>query len=176
MSGIYFILKFRISLEMHTSRVCLQSSVQMKHATDISANNSSSECVLTATRVWRICLHLGETTKNVVCASVCVFPSLRCCLQSPDCSLVQVALRWQERLGGARRKRSWAQLPGIKQWPLHNERWRQHFPLTRFHTVTRFAYSYIFPFTTPPLFSVQIIFPVSRTSAFMTLLWKKKNK
>lgn len=90
---------------------------------------------------------------QVLCACVSVWP-LRWFV--PACSLVQVAVRWQERLGGwgSAEKRSWAQLPGIKQWPLHNERWRQHFPLiTRFHTVTRFAYSYSFSLHLPtPLF------------------------
>lgn len=82
---------------------------------------------------------------------------------------------------GARR-RSEAQLPGIKQWPLHNERWRQHFPfITRFHTVTGFAYSYIF-FPPPPPFPyfhsklLVFFFPESRTSASLTLLWMRENK
>lgn len=83
-----------------------------------------------------------------MCVCVCLHVRLwPLCGVVPACSLVQVAVRWQERLGGGAERRRWAQLPGIKQWPLHNERWRQHFPLvTRFHTVT-FAYSYIFPST-----------------------------
>lgn len=62
------------------------------------------------------------------------------------------------RRRGNVQRRSWAQLPGIKQWPLHNERWRQHFPLTRFHTVTRFAYSYIFPPPPLPFFQCKLFF------------------
>lgn len=136
---------------------------------------SSRQVCLKSLRVSRIALNLKVKWQKekwgykavcrcfhgwiCACLHVCVCVWPLCCFV-PGCSLVQVAVRWQERLGGAgAERRSWAQLPGIKQWPLHNERWRQHFPLiTRFHTVTRFAYSYIFPSTSPPLSSPQIIF------------------
>lgn len=82
--------------------------------------------------------------------------SLDKCVSASGTLMTGVVGRWDAW-------RNQAQLPGIKQWPLHNESRRQHIRLLQ--GCARFAYSYIFSFAPPPCFLPLFL---SRLSAWLT--------